>query len=72
MVEDIYLVWHSHPTGANEQNEKLLGVFLTEEEASACITRAMQRPGFVDYPEGFQIARSKVGKDYWEEGYFTE
>jgi hypothetical protein len=32
-MEKVYLLWHSHPTGANEYNEKLIGVYATQEAA---------------------------------------
>ena len=38
-----------------EDVELLIGVFETEEEARAAIERGKQKPGFVDFPEGFQI-----------------
>jgi hypothetical protein len=28
-MDTMYLLWHSHPTGASEKNEKLIGVYLT-------------------------------------------
>ena len=69
---DVYLLWHSHPTGANEDNDKLIGVYASESEAKAAQERMAKKPGFKDYPEGFEIARYRVGEDNWTEGYFTE
>jgi hypothetical protein len=72
VMDTVYLLWHSHPTGAGELNEKIIGVHRSKEEANAAIERALLRPGFCDYPEGFKITSAIVGKDYWEHGYFTE
>jgi hypothetical protein len=52
-------------------NEKLIGVYATEEDANGAIERFKVQPGFCDYLEGFEIDPYEIGKDYWEEGYFT-
>ena len=71
-MERVYLLWHSHPTGANENNEKLIGVYSTEEDALANHCRLQELPGFSSFPEGFEIVAYEIGKDHWTEGYFTE
>lgn len=71
MIETVFLVWHSHRTGANELNEKLIGVYLTDEHAKTAVKRASRLNGFMDYPEGFEICKYVVGEDGWKEGYFT-
>jgi hypothetical protein len=30
-----------------------------------------QKAGFAIYPEGFEIAKYRIGEDHWTEGYFT-
>jgi hypothetical protein len=71
-MEKVYLLWHTHPTGANENNEKLIGVYATEETAAAAQRRFLGVPGFSSNPEGFEIVSYEVGMDHWTEGYFTE
>jgi hypothetical protein len=70
-VNAIFILWHSHPTGNDELNEKLIGVYATAEDASSAIDRIKVQPGFRASLEGFEICRYEVGKDHWEEGYFT-
>ncbi|MGA3370918.1 MAG: hypothetical protein ABSC48_04065 [Terracidiphilus sp.] len=71
-MERVYLLWHTNPTGANENNEKLIGVYLTQDAAMAAQSRLIGLPGFSSYPEGFDVAAYEVGMDHWTEGYFTE
>jgi hypothetical protein len=71
-MDTVYILWHTHPTGAGEENEKLIGVYATEESALAAQSRLLSKPGFSSFPQGFEIAACPVGKDHWEEGYFTE
>ncbi|MEO6805234.1 MAG: hypothetical protein ABI209_03710 [Edaphobacter sp.] len=71
-MTEVYLLWHSHPTGSGEMNEKLIGVYQSESAAETTQKRFEKLPGFRDYREGFEIVPYEVGKDHWEEGYFTE
>lgn len=71
-MDTVYILWHTHPTGANENNEKLIGVYESEQNAMAAQSRLLLMPGFCSYPEGFEINEYQIGKDHWTEGYFTE
>jgi hypothetical protein len=71
-MDTVYLLWHSHPTGANENNDKLIGVYSSEDKAKSAQERLAKQPGFKDYVEGFEIAKRTLDKDSWIEGYFTE
>jgi hypothetical protein len=71
-MEKVYLLWHTHPTGANENNEKLIGVYGTQEAAMAAQSRLKEVPGFSEHQEGFEIVAYEIGMDHWTEGYFTE
>ena len=71
-MDTVYLLWHSHPTGANEYNEKLIGIYSSEDKARSTQERLAQQPGFKRYVEGFEIANRTLDEDSWTEGYFTE
>lgn len=53
------------------EDEKLIGVYSTRENAEAAIERMKGQPGFVDNVEGFCIARYVMNEDHWTEGYIT-
>ncbi|CAN7142652.1 hypothetical protein LJR090_000074 [Bosea sp. LjRoot90] len=67
----VYLLWHTHDLGDDEEDQKLIGIYATEADAELARQRAIVLPGFRDAPEGFIIDRYTVGRDHWEEGYFT-
>jgi hypothetical protein len=60
-----------HPIEDGDDDEKLIGVYRTEEDAKAAIERLRRRPGYIDQPDGFQVSRYPLNKDHWIEGYFT-
>ena len=70
-MNSVFILWHVHPTGAGEDNEKLIGVYASEPDAIAAQNRVKNQPGFCTFPKGFQIIEYEIGKDHWEEGYFT-
>lgn len=69
-MKDVYLVWHVHPLESGD-DEKLVGVYASEEDARAAIQRLRTKPGFVSFPEGFMVEAYELGKDHWTEGYVT-
>ena len=67
----VFLLWHSHEKGDGETDDKLIGVYATKVDAQAAINRVADQPGFKDAPEGFLIDEYRVGKDHWQEGFFS-
>jgi hypothetical protein len=63
----VYLVWHVRSGG----DAKLVGVYSTETSAQSAIERKKDQPGFVDHPDGFEIARYEVDRDAWSEGFVS-
>lgn len=62
----VYLVWHTNPLN---DDEKLIGVYSSDERARDVIQRYLDKPGFKDSPEGFEIAPYDLDKDEWTEGF---
>lgn len=67
----VYLLWHTHDLGDDEEDNKLIGVYATEADAELARARAIVLPGFRDAPEGFCIDPYVIGRDYWSTGYAT-
>jgi hypothetical protein len=69
-LQEVYLLWHMHDLDG-ESNDKLLGVYSTEEKATSRIASARKLPGFREAPDGFEVVRYDVDRDEWAEGYVT-
>lgn len=67
----VYLLWHTHDLGDDEESNKLIGAYATEADAEAARVRTIVLPGFRDAPEGFCIDPYVIGKDHWTSGYAT-
>ena len=71
IVDEVFLLWHVHDFGNSNEDEKLIGVYRSRENAEAAIKRVADQPGFVDQPQGFQICPYNLDMDHWTEGYVT-
>ena len=67
---EIYVVQHVHEVD-DDENVKMIGVYSTEDEAKAAVSRASTKPGFRDHPDAFQISRYELNKDHWTEGFIS-
>ena len=65
----VFLLWHVHELDADQDNEKLIGVYSTQQLAEAALARTRVLAGFCDLPEGFVIEPYSLDEDHWREGY---
>jgi hypothetical protein len=49
-VDSVVLLWHVH-----RDDDKLIGVYRSEDDARAAIERLRDKPGFKDAPDGFAV-----------------
>lgn len=66
----VYPVWHLHKE-KDIEDEKLIGIYTTEELAKEAISRTKKLPGFKDFPDHFEIGRSTLDRDIWVDGFYT-
>jgi len=51
--------------------ELRIGTYAKRSDAEAAIGTLKDKPGFSDYPEGFQIVEAELGQTGWECGFIT-
>ncbi len=68
----VYILWHTHEFNSGEEDSKLLGVYSSESIAKSKISEYKVLPGFMENPEGFEVAEYKIDVDHWQEGFITE
>ncbi len=74
MSVKVYLLWFI-PEDKREREEDdglLVGVYESEVAAGAAIERLRSKPGFVDYPKGFEIHSRELNQDGWVEGFIHD
>ena len=69
----VYLLWFEKEMPEGEEDiELLIGVYSSETEAKAAIERVKGQPGFIEFPEGFNIHPSRLDEDGWTEGFIMD
>ena len=68
-MDSVFLLWYVHAPDTDDENEFLIGVYNTEEEAKTAIERLKDKPGFVNARDGFQIHPYEINRDHWTEGF---
>jgi homoserine kinase type II len=66
-----YLLYHIRAKENDDDDEKLIGIYTAEEKAKAAIQRLRGKPGFRDYPNGFEIFEHVLDRDSWTEGFIS-
>jgi len=64
----VYVVHHEYEGDAGH-GWTCAGVYPTEQEAEAAISRLKSRPGFRFFPDGFDIVEFELGEVPWESGF---
>jgi hypothetical protein len=68
-MDSVFLLWYVHAPDSADEDELLIGVYSTEEEAKTAIERLKDKPGFVNAPDGFQIHPYEINRDHWTQGF---
>jgi hypothetical protein len=71
-MDSVFLLWYVQAPDTADEDELLIGVYSTEEEANMAIERLKGKPGFVDALNGFQIHPYKINRDSWTEGFILD
>lgn len=66
----VYVLRHVYEYEPDEDEVKLIGPYSSEQRAQEAIDRLRDKPGFRDYPNGFEIASVELDKEMqWDEGF---
>lgn len=70
MASKVFLLWFvAKEDGQDDDDGLLIGVYQTELGAKQAIERLRTKPGFAEYPEGFQIHSRELDCDSWTDGF---
>jgi len=71
----VYVLWHVHTLeddNGEHDDEKLIGIYSTKENAETAIEEHKDLEGFRDCPpECFEIDEYEVDRSAWTEGFTT-
>ena len=65
LTDFVFLLWHTDAF----DDEKLIGVYRTEQDALAAIERVRGKPGFSEEGGTFESCKYELNVDHWTEGF---
>jgi hypothetical protein len=68
-MDTVYDLWYVRGYKDREDTELHIGVYSSQEKAQAAIESLCKKPGFMDWPEGFEIHEMKLDRCGWAEGF---
>lgn len=67
----VYDLWFTREYDDREDTELHIGIYATRADAEAAIEALKGKPGFRDYPEGFEAHEVELGQAGWQYGFAT-
>lgn len=64
-----FLLEHVMNEGSDDEDVKVIGRYTSYELAYSAQMRVCNKPGFIDYPEGFSIHKNPINCDGWVDGF---
>lgn len=71
MSPAVHILWHVRADDEFKEDAKLIGAYSSPDAACAAVDRLKGMPGFVDFPEGFEVDAYKIDVDHWTEGFVS-
>ncbi|WP_140919022.1 hypothetical protein [Limnobaculum xujianqingii] len=67
----VFLLYHIVDEDTDDEDVKLIGIYSSYELAQMAQMRVCNKPGFIDFPEGFSIYDAVLDRDGWVDGFVT-
>ena len=70
-MDTVFILHHVSPDAEHGDDAKLIGVYRSADAAIDAISRLRDQPGFLDYPDGFQVDAYGLDEDHWTAGFVS-
>jgi len=70
-MDSVFVATHEYENSQGCECLKIIGVFLTQENAQAAVDSLRDKEGFRDHPDGFEIGLRRIGEIGWTSGFIT-
>jgi homoserine kinase type II len=71
-MDTVYDLWFIREYEDREDTQLHIGIYASEADAMAAVEALRDKPGFRDYPEGFEANATKLGMTGWQHGFVTK
>ena len=70
-MQKVHYLHHTRDKGTEDEDDKKIGTFGSYQLAEEVINRIKDKPGFIDFPNDFQIVQSVLNREGWVDGFIT-
>ena len=70
-MQKIYYLYHVRYEDTDDEDFRIIGIYSSRKQAKLAIERMKKKPGFIDFPNGFQIIPSVLNRAEWLDGFVT-
>ncbi|KES17843.1 hypothetical protein GASC598I20_013380 [Gilliamella apicola SCGC AB-598-I20] len=70
-MRKVYYLYHVRYEDTDDEDVKIIGIYSSRRQAKVAINRMMKKPGFIDFPDDFQIHDDVLGRDSWVDEFVT-
>ena len=70
-MKKVYYLYHILYEDTDDEEAKIIGIYSSYKKAELAMERMKNKPGFIDFPDGFQIFEDVLNRDSWVEGFVT-
>jgi Mlc titration factor MtfA (ptsG expression regulator) len=67
--QKVYFLYHIRYEDTDDEDVKIVGIYSSAKQAKLAIERVKNKPGFINFPDGFQIIKGVLNRDGWCEGF---
>ncbi len=71
-MDTVYDLWFTREYDDREDTELRIGIYASEADAWGTVEQLRNKPGFREYPDGFEVHPVQLGMTGWQEGFVTE
>jgi homoserine kinase type II len=72
MKEDVvYELWYKREYANREDTELRIGIYRSQNDAQKVIEELREKPGFKEWPDGFQILSTTLNRGCFLDGFKT-
>lgn len=68
----VYDLWFIREYEHREDTELRIGIYATHDDADTAVEALKGKPGFRDFPAGFDIREVELGQTGWQYGFITK
>ena len=70
-MQKVYYLYHILYEDTDDEEAKIIGIYSSYKKAELAMERMKNKPGFINFPDNFQIIEDVLNRDGWVDGFVS-